>query len=69
MQRQSVQSSNIHSVGYDENLQILEIVFKSSGIYEYYGVPKNVYRGLIEAPSKGKFLNEHIKGKYGYEKQ
>jgi len=68
MERKNVQSSNIRSIGYDKELKILEVVFKSSAIYEYYGVPQNIYQGLTEAPSKGKFLNEQIKGKYGYEK-
>lgn len=39
MDRETVQSSNIASVGYDLSSSTLEIEFKSGGIYQYSGVP------------------------------
>lgn len=37
----------------------------SGGPYSYYGVPEQVYRAFLSAPSKGRFFNDHIKDRYG----
>lgn len=66
MQRQFVQSSNLHSVGYDATTQTLEIAFHSGGVYQYYGVPLSVYQGLMAAPSHGKYFHAYIKDLYRY---
>ncbi|MBD3329520.1 KTSC domain-containing protein [Candidatus Dojkabacteria bacterium] len=68
MQRVKVQSSNLASVGYDENSNTLEIEFHSSGIYQYFNVPKNVYDGLMSASSHGQYFDQNIKGVYQYKK-
>src|SRR6266498_24022 len=47
-----VDSSMIYAVGYDEEAQILEVVFKRTGVYRYRNVPKNVYEGLLASDSK-----------------
>lgn len=66
MDRYSVASSNIASVGYDEPSQTLEVEFLNGTIYQYYGVPQNVYDQLMQAGSKGRFLNTYIRNAYGY---
>ncbi len=66
MERYSVASSNIASVGYDGNTQTLEIEFLSASIYQYFGVPQNMYNQLMAAGSKGRFLNTYIKNAYPY---
>lgn len=66
MERYSVASSNIASIGYDEPSQTLEVEFLSGTIYQYYGVPQNVYDQLMQDGSKGRFLNTYIKNAYGY---
>lgn len=66
MERYSVASSNIASVGYDEGSQTLEIEFLSGSIYQYYNVPQNIYDQLMQAGSKGQFLNTYIKNAYPY---
>jgi hypothetical protein len=66
MDRYSVASSNIASIGYDAPSQILEVEFLSGTIYQYYGVTENVYDQLMQAGSKGRFLNTYIKNAYGY---
>ena len=43
MERERVTSSNIFSVGFDENSETLEIEFHDGSIYEYYGVPKSLW--------------------------
>lgn len=66
MERYSVASSNIASIGYDAQSQILEVEFLNGSIYQYYGVPENIYEQLAQAGSKGRFLNAYIKNAYGY---
>ena len=59
-----VKSSNIHSIGYDSENHILEIVFLSGGIYRYFDVTQLIYEQLMEASSHGKFFAQYIKNKY-----
>jgi len=62
MNRISVISSNIASVGYEDN--VVEIEFNSLSVYQYFNVPKEIYEGLLIASSKGKYFNLFIKDKY-----
>lgn len=66
MERYSVASSNIASIGYDEQSQTLEVEFLNGSIYQYYNVPKNIYDQLMNDPSKGRFLHTYIKNAYPY---
>lgn len=69
MDRVTVQSSNIASVGYELSTSTLEIEFKSGGIYQYSGVPQDIYEGLMNAESKGGYFHQNIKnGGYPYKK-
>ena len=62
---ESVQSSNILSVGYDNSTKSLYVNYKS-GIYKYDNVESSVYENLMSSDSKGRFMNENIKGRYNY---
>ncbi len=66
MERVSVVSTNVRSVGYDKSSSILEIEFKSGSIYQYFAVPEKEYQGLMNAVSKGRYLNQNIKDSYRY---
>ena len=66
MQRYSVASSNIASIGYDANTETLEVEFLNGSVYQYYNVPRNMYDQLIAEGSKGRFLNTYIKNAYPY---
>lgn len=66
MERQPVSSSNISSIGYDQNTNVLEIEFIAGTIYQYFDVPEYVWRGLMEAASHGSFFTQHIKNVYSY---
>jgi hypothetical protein len=66
MQRAPVQSSNIASVGYDEEQRILEIVFHGGRVYHYLEVPPERVLSLLRAESKGRFLNSEIKPHFRY---
>lgn len=68
MDREPVTSSNLRSVGYDPDSQILEIEFHHGGIYQYSGVPVSVYQGLMSAPSLGQYHHKYIKDSYPYRK-
>ena len=65
MERQSVSSSNIVSIGYDENTSTLEIEF-NSGTYQYYDVPSYIFDEFMNADSKGSYLHRNIKSSYTY---
>ena len=66
MERHNVVSSNVKSIGYDSRTETLEVQFLSSSIYQYRGVPQHIHEKMMQAPSKGKFLNAYIKNQYPY---
>ncbi len=61
-------SSQVDQVHYDPASQRLQVKFHGGGHYSYAGVPQQRFDGLLSAPSKGKYLNSTIKGKYKHEK-
>lgn len=67
LQRKPVSSSNLVSVGYDSNTSTLEIEFHN-GLYEYYNVPQSVYKGLMDADSKGSYFHQKIKDVFNFKK-
>lgn len=66
MTRKPVSSSNLRSVGYDIETQVLEIEFHSGSIYQYFTVPESVYINLLKAASLGRFFHYNIKYIYRY---
>ncbi|UWG96248.1 KTSC domain-containing protein [Dehalobacter sp. DCM] len=63
-----VSSSNIESVGYDEENQIVYIRFLAGTFYCYKGVPKHEFEGLLNSPSVGSYLHRNFKNFYPYER-
>ena len=61
-----VDSSNLSSVGYNDETYELYIRFNSGGLYVYEMVPPNVYHELMDAPSHGKYFASNIKKVYRY---
>ena len=53
-------SSNVHSIGYDNKNHILKVIFQGGGTYIYLGVPEFLWTELINSESKGKYLQENI---------
>jgi hypothetical protein len=45
----SIQSSNVRAAGYDANTMIMTVQFDSGYIYEYYGVPAELWTSFIAA--------------------
>ena len=61
MNRQKVISSNISSIGYEENSSMLEIQFQNGGVYQYFNVSKSLFSRLMNATSHGTFFDRYIK--------
>lgn len=68
LKHRSVSSSNIESIGYDEDTERLEILFKTNKNYMYFEVPRNIYEELIGSSSVGSYFHSNILGKFRYEK-
>ncbi len=68
MERTPVTSTDIRSIGYNPESQTLEIEFNSGGLYQYAGVPEGEHEAMMNADSKGEYLNANIKGRYPYTK-
>ena len=66
MQRKSVQSSNLKSIGYKN--QTLEIEFNKGDVYQYFGIPETEYTALMSAKSHGKYFSSNIRNRYEYDK-
>ena len=66
MARIKVVSSNIHSIGYENNT--LEVCFLSGWVYHYYNVPEEYYTYMITHNHPGTFLCHYIKGCYQYKR-
>ena len=64
-----VDSSNVEAVGYDGDTQELHVQFLSGGYYIYHDVPRNIFDELMNASSKGSFLNREVKSVYRFTKQ
>ena len=67
MLRQRVTSSNIRSVGYDEDQRVLEIVYTGGRVYHYLEVPPERVLALLRSESKGRFVNAEIKPYFRFE--
>ncbi|WP_184243609.1 KTSC domain-containing protein [Novosphingobium chloroacetimidivorans] len=66
MERAAVGSSNISEVGYDPTSETLEVMFTNGSVYQYYNVGQALFDQLMQAPSKGQYLNVYIKNSYPY---
>ncbi|MCP3463490.1 KTSC domain-containing protein [Bradyrhizobium sp. CCGUVB23] len=68
MERTVVNSSNLVSVGYDEDSSTLEIEFKGGAVYRYFNVPSFEHERLMAANSHGVYFNTNIKDKYPFDR-
>lgn len=75
LEEHKVQSSNLDWVAYDESNEILYIAFLPKGedshgsIYAYENVPKDIFEGLLNAGSHGRYFWVKIRNKnYPYTK-
>jgi hypothetical protein len=64
MTRQIIISTDLKSVGYDAIAHVLEVELQSGPIFRYFDVPMSVYDALMSAPSKSRYFNDNVQGKY-----
>jgi hypothetical protein len=61
----NVKSSLITSVSYDAASKKLTVATTQNGAtYAFTGVPQSVVTELTNAPSKGRFFNQNIRGRF-----
>lgn len=63
----AVASNHISSTRYDASSMTLYITFYNGASYKYYGVPKDLYEGMMRSPSHGVFFWENIRQRFPYE--
>lgn len=63
-----IKSSNIKSATYNTETSLLTVVFNNGSIYEYEGVPWELFTKFRMADSQGAFLNANVKNKYSFKK-
>jgi hypothetical protein len=60
----TVESTTLATVAYDEARELLQLEFCSRAVYLYFGVPAAVHQALLGAPSKGRYFNQTIRGRF-----
>ena len=61
-----VDSTAIHEIDYDADREKLFVRFVTGERYVYVGVPGEVHRSFVEAPSKGGFFHAEIRDRYPF---
>ena len=61
-------STVVQSMHYDHDTHTLRIRYVSGMVYDYRDVPEEVFEAMKASGSKGRFLNQHIKGNYAFER-
>ncbi len=64
MTQQLITSTGLKSVGYDAVAHVLELELQSGPVSRYFDVPPSVYEALMSAPSKTRYYNDNVAGKY-----
>jgi type VI protein secretion system component VasK len=62
----TVQSTTLATVIYDEVRAVLQLDFLSRALYQYSDVPQEVHEALLSAPSKGRYFNQAIRGRFPF---
>ena len=62
----AVESATLVTVSYDDARELLQLEFCSRAVYQYFNVRAAVHRSLLDAPSKGRYFNEAIRGRFPY---
>lgn len=60
MDRKSLNSGSIRSVGFDERARLLEVEFSDGRIVQYAGVSAETHRRLTNAPSAISYFRDNI---------
>lgn len=57
-------TASTDTTSYDAATQVLTVTFAKGGTYTYAGVPQDVADKVAQAESKGKAINQLVKGKF-----
>lgn len=68
MQRKRVASSELFSVGYDEEKKHLEVELLNGSIYQYKGVARMIYEELLSSTAKYRYYTRYIKNSFPFDK-
>ena len=58
IEQRNLNSTNIRTAAYDDDLQTLYIEFNNGRKYKYENIPKTAYENICIAPSAGKYLKQ-----------
>jgi hypothetical protein len=64
MQRVELQSTTVKAAVYQPQSAWLDLEFPNGAIYRYQHVPIEVYQQLLQAESKGRYFNQHIRDRF-----
>jgi len=62
----TVESTTLATIAYDEASEVLQLEFCNGAAYLYFDVPAAVHQALLGAPSKGRYFNHIIRGRFPY---
>jgi hypothetical protein len=62
----TVESSTLARVAYEETAARLRLEFCNRKTYLYFDVPVAIHQALLSAPSKGRYFNQAIRGRFRY---
>jgi hypothetical protein len=63
-----VNSSAIQRAKFNRQTNTLTLTFKNLAGYDYFNVPLQLFDGLRDSDSKGRFINKYIIGEFKFRK-
>jgi hypothetical protein len=48
--------------------RVLQLGLRTGKDYDYFGVPERIYRELLDAESKGRYYNSHIRNDFPFQR-
>jgi hypothetical protein len=66
IRREPIESRSIASIGFHQELGVLEIEFRSGALYRYFAVPPSIFEGMHKAESKGRYFSQKIRGQFDF---
>ncbi len=60
----SVKSSNIKTIGYNQEHKLVRVEFNNGGIYDYKEVPQEIFEEFKKSESVGSYFSKNIRNNY-----
>ena len=61
---ETADSGHLNKIGYDPASQTAVVEFENGKVYEYRGVPPEMYENMKNADSQGSYVAQNFKGRY-----